>query len=186
MVNASLLAMRINAMLPEKEIPACTEGYEGFYHLTDMAGDVSEAELRYIIRDHDAQSFAARCARLREIEREMNAAYGEGTVTLTLREQYRNMAEILRGHGEIVRRAEEAIRRAGLEPVTRPVRGGTDGARLSFAGLPCPNLGTGGAAFHGPYEHITAEDMDKAVEILLNIVCIPAEELKEDGGKQGA
>ena len=171
MVNASLLAMRINAMLPEKEIPACTEGYEGFYHLTDMRGDVSEAELKYIVRDHDAKRFLARCDTLRKIERDMNAEYGEGTVTLTLNEQYRNMAEILTDHMQIVERAERAIRASGLEPVTRPVRGGTDGAQLSFSGLPCPNLGTGGAAFHGPSEHIAVEDMDKMVEILLNIVC---------------
>ena len=171
MVNASLVAMRINAMLPADEIPARTEGYEGFYHLTDMRGDVSEAELKYIIRDHDAKRFLARCDRLREIVHEINTEYGEGTVTLTLNEQYRNMAEILADHMQIVRRAEKAIRKAGLKPRTSPVRGGTDGARLSFSGLPCPNLGTGGAAFHGPSEHIAVEDMDKVVEILLNIVC---------------
>ena len=171
MVNASLLAMRINAMLPPDEIPARTEGYEGFFHLTDMRGDVSEAELKYIVRDHDAKHFLARCNRLREIERDMNDEYGEGTVTLTLNEQYRNMAEILADHMQIVERAERAIQKAGLTPVKSPVRGGTDGARLSFSGLPCPNLGTGGAAFHGPSEHIAVEDMDKAVEILLNIVC---------------
>ena len=144
-----------------------------------MCGDVSRAELKYIIRDHDGERFEARCERLREIERELNAEYGEGTVELTLREQYRNMAQILRRHMEIIRRAEKAIRDAGLEPVTRPVRGGTDGSRLSFAGLPCPNLGTGGAAFHGPYEHITAEDMDKMVEILKNIVCTPAKDVEK-------
>jgi len=178
MVNASLLAMRFNAMLPAGEIPARTEDYEGFYHLTDMSGDVSAAELKYIIRDHDAERFAARCERLRQIALELNKEYGDGTVELTIQEQYRNMAEILNGHMEIIHRAEKAIRLAGLKPVRRPVRGGTDGARLSFMGLPCPNLGTGGAAFHGPYEHITAEDMDKAVEILLNIVCTPAKEVE--------
>ena len=171
MVNASLLAMRVNAMLPLDEIPARTEGYEGFYHLTDMCGNVSEAELKYIVRDHDAKHFRARCERLREIERELNLEYGEGTVTLILNEQYRNMAEILADHVKIVERAEKAIRASGLTPITRPVRGGTDGAQLSFRGLPCPNLGTGGAAFHGPCEHIAVEDMDKMVEILLNIVC---------------
>ena len=179
MVNASLLAMRFNAMLPPEEIPAKTEGYEGFYHLTDVSGDVSEAELKYIIRDHDAEGYAARCDRLRQIEQALNAEYGEGTVTLTLQEQYRNMAEILRRHMEVIHRAEKAIRLAGLEPVRRPVRGGTDGARLSFAGLPCPNLGTGGAAFHGPYEHIAVEDMDKMVEILGNIVCTPSSAVEE-------
>ena len=171
MVNASLVAMRINELLPAAETPSQTEGYEGFYHLTDMRGDVSGAELQYIIRDHDAGRFEARCEKCREIERIMNERYGEGTVTLTLTEQYRNMAEILHGHMEIVERAEKAMRTAGLEPKRVPVRGGTDGSRLSFRGLPCPNLGTGGAAFHGPYEHIAVEDMDKAVEVLLNILC---------------
>ena len=171
MVNAGHIATRINALLPQDEIPAATEGYEGYYHLVGIKGDVNAARLQYILRDHDAQRFEARCEKLRELERAMNAEYGPGTVRLTLREQYRNMAEVLRDHMEIVARAEEAIRRAGHTPVTRPVRGGTDGARLSFCGLPCPNLGTGGAAFHGPFEHITAEDMDAAVEILLNIVC---------------
>ena len=171
MVNASLVAMHINELLPPTETPSQTEGYEGFYHLTDMRGDVSGAELQYIIRDHDAGRFEARCEKCREIERIMNERYGEGTVTLTLTEQYRNMAEILHGHMEIVERAEKAMRAAGLEPKRVPVRGGTDGSRLSFRGLPCPNLGTGGAAFHGPYEHIAVEDMDKAVEVLLNILC---------------
>ena len=171
MVNASLLAMRINAMLPPEEIPARTEGYEGFFHLTEMKGDVGSAELRYIVRDHDAGHFAARCEKLRDIERSLNAEYGDGAVTLDITVQYRNMAEILTEHREIIDRAERAIRLAGLEPAVRPIRGGTDGARLSFSGLPCPNLGTGGAAFHGPYEHITVEDMDKAVEVLLNILC---------------
>ena len=171
MVNASLVAMHINELLPPTETPSQTEGYEGFYHLTEMKGDVSGAELKYIIRDHDAGRFSQRCEKCREIEREMNAKYGEGTVKLTLTEQYRNMAEILGKHMEIVERAEKAMRKAGLEPRRVPVRGGTDGARLSFRGLPCPNLGTGGAAFHGPYEHIAVEDMDKAVEVLLNILC---------------
>ena len=171
MVNASLLAMEINAMLPLTETPACTEGYEGYYHLTDMKGDVSFAELKYILRDHDAKRFAAREEKMREIECAMNEHYGAGTVKLTLAEQYRNMAEILKDHPEVVQRAERAIEKAGLTPVTTPIRGGTDGAQLSFRGLPCPNLGTGGAAFHGPFEHITAEHMDQAVQVLVNILC---------------
>jgi len=165
------LAARINAMLPADEIPARTENYEGFYHLTDIRGDVSEAEFRLIVRDHDAARFAARCDRLREIEKALNAECGAGTVTLTLREQYRNMAEILADHMDVVTRAEDAIRACGLTPVRRPIRGGTDGSQLSFRGLPCPNLGTGGAAYHGPFEHISAENMDKMVDILLYILC---------------
>ena len=176
MVNASLLAMRINAMLPKKEIPSQTEGHEGFYHLIEMRGDVQEAELRYIIRDHDAERFQVRCDRLWAIEHAINAEYGPGTAVLSVKQQYRNMAEILAGHMEIVERAENAIRLAGLNPVRAAVRGGTDGAQLSFRGLPCPNLGTGGYAFHGPSEHIAAEDMDTVVEILLNIVCAKEKE----------
>ena len=175
MVNASLVAMEINAMLPAGDVPEKTENYEGFYHLTDMQGNVEKAALDYIIRDHDAASFAAREACMRHIEALINEKYGEGTAALTLREQYRNMAEKLSEHMEIVALAEKAIARAGLEPKRIPVRGGTDGAQLSFRGLLCPNIGTGGYGFHGPYEHISVENMDKAVEILLNILDIVLE-----------
>ena len=170
MINASLIAMEINSLLPADEIPSKTEGYEGFFHLTDMEGCVEHATVKYIIRDHSAESFANRCERVRQIEKQINAAYGEGTVILTLKEQYRNMEEKIRPCFHIVETAKKAVLEAGLEPIIKPVRGGTDGARLSFEGLPCPNLGTGGYAFHGPYEHITVEGMDKAVEILLGIV----------------
>ena len=170
MINASLLAMEINSLLPADDIPAKTEGYEGFYHLTDMEGCVERATVKYIIRDHCAETFEKRCETVRQIEKKMNATYGEGTVTLTLREQYRNMEEKIRPCFHIVETAKQATFDAGLEPVIKPIRGGTDGARLSFEGLPCPNLGTGGYAFHGPYEHITTQGMDKAVEILLGIV----------------
>jgi len=170
MINASLIAMEINSLLPADEIPSKTEGYEGFFHLTDMEGCVEHATVRYIIRDHSAESFAKRCELARQIEKQINAAYGEGTVVLTLKEQYRNMEEKIRPCFHVVETAKRAILAAGLEPVIKPIRGGTDGARLSFEGLPCPNLGTGGYAFHGPYEHITVEGMDKAVEILLGIV----------------
>ena len=171
MVNASLVAMDINAQLPPDEIPARTEGYEGYYHVTGISGDVSRAELKYILRDHDADRFAARCDKMRQIAAAMNRKYGSGTVSLSLWVEYRNMAEALKGHEDVVERAVSAVKAAGLKPVIRPVRGGTDGSQLSFRGLPCPNLGTGGAGFHGPYEHISAENMDKAVEILLELVC---------------
>ena len=170
MINASLVACEINAMLPAGDTPAHTEGYEGFYHLMGMTGSVEHAELDYIVRDHSAASFAAREATLRHIEKLINEKYGAGTAKLTLTQQYRNMAECMSGHMDIVERAERAIAAAGLKPVRVPVRGGTDGAQLSFRGLPCPNLGTGGYSFHGPYEHITAEAMDTAVEIILGIV----------------
>lgn len=169
MVNAALVAMEMNGMLPPDEIPAKTQGREGFFHLCDMSGDVSAAKLSYIIRDHDAEKFSQRKQTMREIERKINETYGAGTATLTLREQYRNMAEILQHHPDVVERAKQAIRAVGLTPVSNPVRGGTDGAQLSFRGLPCPNLGTGAYALHGPYEHAIAEQMDVVTEILLHI-----------------
>ena len=169
MVNAALVAMEMNGMLPPDEIPVKTQGREGFFHLCDMSGDVSAAKLSYIIRDHDAEKFSQRKQTMREIERKINETYGAGTATLTLREQYRNMAEILQHHPDVVERAKRAIRAVGLTPVSNPVRGGTDGAQLSFRGLPCPNLGTGAYALHGPYEHAIAEQMDVMTEILLHI-----------------
>ena len=170
MKNASLIAMEINSLLPADEVPSKTEGYEGFFHLTDMEGCVERATVKYIIRDHSAESFAKRCELARQIEKRINATYGEGTVILTLKEQYRNMEEKIRPCFHVVETAKKATVAAGIEPIIKPIRGGTDGARLSFEGLPCPNLGTGGYAFHGPYEHITVEGMDKAVEIMLGIV----------------
>lgn len=169
MVNAALVAMEINGMLPPDEIPAKTQGREGFFHLCDMSGDVSAAKLSYIIRDHDAEKFSQRKQTMREIERKINETYGAGTAALTLREQYRNMAEILQHHPDVIEQAKRAIRAVGLTPISNPVRGGTDGAQLSFRGLPCPNLGTGAYALHGPYEHAIAEQMDVMTEILLHI-----------------
>lgn len=169
MVNAALVATEINGMLPPDEIPAKTQGREGFFHLCDMSGDVSSAKLSYIIRDHDAEKFSQRKQTMREIEHKINETYGAGTAALTLREQYRNMAEILQHHPDVVEQAKRAIRAVGLTPVSNPVRGGTDGAQLSFRGLPCPNLGTGAYALHGPYEHAIAEQMDVMTEILLHI-----------------
>ena len=170
MVNASLVAMEINAMLPAGERPEHTEGYEGFFHLCDMKGTVEKAELNYIIRDHDAAAFVLRKKSMEHICALINEKYGAGTATVQFTEQYRNMAEALRERMDIVSLAEKAIRRAGLPYTPAPIRGGTDGAQLSFRGLLCPNLGTGGYCFHGPYEHISAETMDQAVEVILNIV----------------
>lgn len=175
MVNAALVAMEINSLLPAGETPRDTDGYEGFYHLTDMKGDVGEAVLRYIIRDHSAEKFEQRKETLRSIEKQMNAKWGRGTVTLTLTDQYRNMAEIISGCMHLIENAEKACRRAGVEPLILPIRGGTDGAQLSFKGLPCPNLGTGGHGYHGPYEHITAEGMDAACSTALELVKLYAE-----------
>ena len=167
MVNALLVAMEANAMLPAAEIPRCTEGYEGFYHLIALEGDATAARMRYIVRDHDASSFACRKETLRHMEKVLNERWGPGTARLTLRDQYRNMAEVVRQHPWLLTRAEGAARRAGLTPVTKPIRGGTDGANLSWMGIPCPNLGTGGYAFHGPLEHIAAEDMDAVADMLV-------------------
>lgn len=170
MVNASLVAMEINSMLPSGDTPANTEGYEGFFHMMEMKGGVEKAELNYIVRDHSGAKFEMRKDMLRHIEALINEKYGEGTAVLSMHEQYRNMAEKFEGREDIIALAKTAIKRAGLEPVAAPVRGGTDGAQLSYRGLLCPNVGTGGYACHGPYEHITAENMDVAVNIILNIV----------------
>ena len=170
MVNAALIACEIASMLPQAETPAHTEDREGFYHLTDISGDVEHAIIAYIVRDHDAGLFEAKLATLRLMEKVLNEKYGAGTVRLTITEQYRNMLEKIRPHMHIVETARRCIAAQGLSPVDRPVRGGTDGARLSFRGLPCPNLGTGGYAFHGPYEHISVEGMDAVVRILCAIV----------------
>ena len=170
MINAALVGMEINSMLPNLETPAHTELYEGFFHLCEMEGTVENATLQYIIRDHSAASFEARENTLRHIEKIMNEKYGQGTVKLEIHEQYRNMIEKVAPCMQHVDYAKDAIRELGMEPNTDPIRGGTDGAQLSFRGLPCPNLGTGGYAFHGPYEHITAEGMDTAVHVMLGIL----------------
>ena len=170
MINAALVGMEINSMLPNLETPAHTELYEGFFHLCEMEGTVENATLQYIIRDHSAASFEARENTLRHIEKIMNEKYGQGTVKLEIHEQYRNMIEKVAPCMQLVDYAKDAIRELGMEPNTDPIRGGTDGAQLSFRGLPCPNLGTGGYAFHGPYEHITAEGMDTAVHVMLGLL----------------
>ncbi len=170
MINAALVGMEINSMLPNLETPAHTELYEGFFHLCEMEGTVENATLQYIIRDHSAASFEARENTLRHIEKIMNEKYGQGTVKLEIHEQYRNMIEKVAPCMQLVDYAKDAIRELGMEPNTDPIRGGTDGAQLSFRGLPCPNLGTGGYAFHGLYEHITAEGMDTAVHVMLGIL----------------
>ena len=175
MVNAALVACEIQSMLPEEETPAHTEGRKGFYHLTDIQGDVASARLSYIIRDHSRTSFEMRLNKLRTLEIEANQKYGSGTVALTITESYSNMLEVIEKHPHIVDIAKQAISEAGLNPLSRPIRGGTDGARLTFMGLPCPNLGTGDYGFHGPYEHISVEGMQTAVKVIRNIVSITAD-----------
>ncbi len=175
MVNAAAIACEIQGMLPEQETPEHTEGREGFYHLEDMRGDVNEAHLEYIVRDHDGELFEKRQQVLRDIEAKMNEKYGAGTVSLSLKESYRNMLEVLKKNFFVVEKAKESIAAAGMEPVSLPIRGGTDGGRLSFMGLPCPNLGTGGYAFHGPKEHVTVEGMEAVVKVMKGIVERPVE-----------
>ncbi len=169
MINASLIAMEFNSLLPREEIPAKTEGYEGFYHLTDMEGSCEKSTLHYIIRDHDEQKHAARCALLHTVSRTLNERLGGEFVRVSVKEQYRNMLEKIRPHMHLIDIAKDAIKSVGLTPKEVAIRGGTDGARLSFMGLPCPNLGTGGYGFHGPLEHITAESMDDAVAVITAI-----------------
>ncbi len=177
MINASLVAMEINACLPTLSTPANTEGYEGFWHLTEMTGTVERATLSYIVRDHDAILFDEKKRVLTAIADAMNKKYGSGTVILEIKDSYRNMKEMIAPHMHLVDNAIEAAKRVGIAPTVEPIRGGTDGARLSFMGLPCPNLGTGGYAFHGPFEHISAEGMDTVVKILKEIVAIYANQV---------
>ena len=170
MVNAALVAMEFNSMLPAADTPRNTEDYEGFFHLDAMNGNVSTAMLDYIIRDHDAASYDCRVKMMEHITKILNEKWGEGTVKLTITEQYRNMKEIIDTCMELIDCATAACKECRIPVLITPIRGGTDGARLSFMGLPCPNLGTGGHAFHGPYEHITVEGMDIAVEVGLKII----------------
>ncbi len=177
MINASLVAAEIISMLPSTDRPECTEGREGFFHLCEMNGNVEKAVLKYIIRDHDEKIFEFRKSMLLHVESVIKQKYGSGSVSLTLKDQYKNMACILKKEENLhleknARKATEAV---GLVPSVEPIRGGTDGASLTFMGLPCPNLGTGGHAFHGPYEHITLEGMEKSVKILLELIKIYAE-----------
>ena len=170
MINASLVAMEINRMLPACDTPTHTEMYEGFYHLTNITGNVEHAKMHYIVRDHDMGGFEARKRTLQHIEKILNERYGAGTVSLRLEDEYRNMTEKIEPCIHLIDNAKEVMREMGLEPDISPVRGGTDGAQLSFRGLPCPNLGTGGYAAHGPYEHITEEGMERVVKIVLEII----------------
>ncbi len=175
MINAALVGCEIASLLPENETPAHTEGREGFYHLTDFSGDIAHAKIDYIIRDHDKASFEKRLDVLRGIEKKINEKYHADTVKLNITHSYSNMLEVIEKNEFVVDIARKAIKNAGLEPISRPVRGGTDGARLSFMGLPCPNLGTGGYGFHGPFEHISVEGMNTAVSVIKEIVKITAE-----------
>ena len=172
MKNAALMAAEFIGLLPAAETPAHTEGYEGFYHLCEIRGDESSAEAVFILRDHDRDKFEARKAFLRQTADYLNAKYGAETFTLQLRDSYYNMKEKLAGHMHLIRNAEAAMQKAGIPPKVVPIRGGTDGARLSYEGLPCPNLSTGGVNFHSIHEFIPVRSLEKMVEVLKNLVVL--------------
>ena len=169
MRNASLLAAEFIKMLPANETPATTKGFEGFYHLADLKSDVSEARIQYIIRDHDAEKFSKREDVMRETVAKFNEKYGDGVAEVEIKEQYRNMKQQFEGKMHIVDIAEKAMLEAGIEPDIKAIRGGTDGAQLSYMGLPCPNIFAGGLNFHGPYEYVPLESMLKAMNVIVNI-----------------
>ena len=170
MVNASVVAMEFASMLPPQERPEHTEGREGFYHLCDMKGQEDQATLEYIIRDHDSAKFEARKARFAAIADYLNGKYGPGTVEVSIKDSYFNMRQIIEGRMDIVQRALDAYRAIGVTPIISPIRGGTDGAKLTFKGLPCPNIATGGMNFHGRFECVAVEDMDKMTDMLVQLV----------------
>ncbi|MCL2400486.1 MAG: peptidase T [Defluviitaleaceae bacterium] len=169
MINASQVAGEIIAAFPANETPSHTEEYEGFYHLTAMVGEVGSGKLAYILRDHDANKFEERKKFVLSVADSINQKYGQGTVKIDIQDQYRNMHEILKDHMYVMDRAKKAMESAGVTPIITPIRGGTDGARLSFMGLPCPNIFQGGHNAHGPYEYIPIQSMEAAVKVIVNI-----------------
>lgn len=169
MINACLVAMELNAMLPVEQRPEFTQGYEGFIHLTSFKGVVEEADMSYIIRDHDAARLETKKKVIQEAVNFINAKYGN-IVTADIKDQYRNMREMVEPHFHIVENAMKAMEMAGIKPRVQPIRGGTDGANLSFMGLPCPNIFAGGHNFHGKLEFVPLESMEKATEVILNII----------------
>jgi tripeptide aminopeptidase len=170
MLNASIIAMELNAMLPPEQRPEHTSGYEGFYHLTEISGSVENAEMHYIIRDHDRNRLEQRKSYLISCARLLAGKYGEDVFQLHMGDQYCNMREMIEPHFHVVETARKAMEKAGVTPLIKPARGGTDGSRLSYMGLPCPNIFAGGHNFHGKYEFIPVESMEKACEVILNIL----------------
>ena len=172
MLNAILIGQELNALLPEADRPECTEGYEGFFHLISFKGSVEEADFAYIIRDHSRERFEERKALMQKAADEINARYGAGTATLVLKDQYYNMREQVEPHYHIVEKAIKAMEMAGVKAKVQPIRGGTDGANLSFKGLPCPNIFAGGLNFHGKMEFVPLESMEKASQVILNLISL--------------
>ncbi|MDR1984380.1 MAG: peptidase T [Prevotellaceae bacterium] len=175
MINSILVAMELNALLPVNERPEFTCDYEGFFHIVHIGGSVEEASMQYIIRDHDRKKFEQKKKLIKDCVDFINKRYGKDVITLELKDQYYNMREMVEPHYHVVETAFKAMKLAGIEPIVRPIRGGTDGARLSFMELPCPNIFAGGHNFHGKYEFVAAESMAKATEVILNIIKLYAE-----------
>ena len=173
MLNAARIAAEFSRMMPEDETPETTEGYEGFYHLTSLSGTCESAQLTYIIRDHDSKRFEQRKVFMRSMAQRINDKYGAGTCSIEIRDQYYNMLNKIEPVMHIVERAKKAMLDAGVAPKVQPIRGGTDGAQLSFKGLPCPNIFTGAIDFHGPDEHVAISVMQKAMMTIVNIVKTP-------------
>ena len=174
MKNAILIGQEFNALLPVEQRPEYTEGYEGFFHIVSFKGTVEEAEFSYIIRDHDAAKFTRKKEQIAEVAAFMNAKYGEGTVRLEVRDQYRNMREMVEPHYHVVEKAVKAMEQEGIKVKIQPIRGGTDGANLSFMGLPCPNIFAGGLNFHGKMEFVPLESMEAASKVILGIIALTA------------
>ncbi len=169
MINAIDVACELNSLVPAVERPQYTEGYEGFYHCVGISGSVEEATISYIIRDHDAEKFEAKKVWMHNIVGILNNKYGEGVLKLTLKDQYYNMRKMVEPHPQVIELAKEAMVEADVTPIVRPIRGGTDGARLSFMGLPCPNIFAGGMNFHGKFEYCSLNSMEKAVKVIINL-----------------
>lgn len=178
MINSALVANEFMSMLPSNETPATTEGYEGFYHLLSINGGIEETNLSYIIRDFDAEKFEGRKVFLQNVVNKLNEKYGNGTVNIEIKDQYRNMKEKVEPEKYVVDIAFKAMEAVGVKPLVRPIRGGTDGSRLSFMGLPTPNLFTGGHNFHGRFEYISIQSMEKAVEVIVKIAELYSEREK--------
>jgi tripeptide aminopeptidase len=175
MVNASLLAAEFAMLMPKDETPETTEGYQGFYHLTSMQTSTEQAHMSYIIRDHDRDKFEDRKRFIVRTADELNRKYGEGTVVVELKDQYYNMKEMIDPQMHVIDLVLKAMQEVGVAPKVRPIRGGTDGAQLSFRGLPCPNIFAGGINFHGPYEFVPIQSMEKAVQVIVKICELTAD-----------
>ena len=173
-MNASRLACEFNAMIPDTELPETTEGYQGFYHLLGMETRTEEAKMSYLIRDHDREIFEKRKDFMEDCAAKMNEKYGEDTVKITIKDQYYNMKEKIDPNMHVIDIVLQAMQETGVPPKVEPIRGGTDGAQLSFKGLPCPNIFAGGVNFHGPYEFVSIQVMEKAVDVIVKICEITA------------